>query len=79
MIRLLGRAAATAAVPAILALAPSVVSAHGLDATYQSRLPLAVYLVGAAATVALSFAFVLLRDIRATPPVDDGRRTMPPA
>ena len=47
--------------------APSAVLAHGLSATYQSPLPLAVYLVGAASTVALSFLFVLARDMRAAP------------
>jgi hypothetical protein len=49
---------------------PGVALAHALSATYQSRLPLAVYLVGAAATVALSFLFVLARDVRAVRPVD---------
>jgi hypothetical protein len=48
--------------------APATASAHGLSATYQSPLPLAVYLVGAATTVALSFLFVLARDVRAAPP-----------
>ena len=56
-----------AAVAATFA-APAVTSAHSLDATYQSRLPLVVYLVGAGLAVALSFAFVLLRDLRAEPP-----------
>ena len=45
--------------------APGAVAAHALNATYTSRLPLAVYLAGAAATVALSFIFVLVRDVRA--------------
>ena len=58
---------------AIVALAwPATVLAHSLNATYASRLPLAVYLAGAAATVALSFIFVLVRDVRATRP-DPGR------
>jgi len=48
--------------------APAVVLAHQLNTTYTSRLPLAVYLAGAATTVALSFAFVLVRDIRAERP-----------
>ena len=51
---------------------PSVVGAHGLSPVYQSPLPLAVYLVGAAATVALSFVFVLARDVRATA-IPEGR------
>jgi hypothetical protein len=59
--RLVGAAAAAW----VLLSAPAVVLAHGLSPSYQSPLPLAVYLVGAAATVALSFAFVLLRDLRA--------------
>ncbi len=50
--------------------APAVVTAHTLSATYESPLPLAVYLVGAAATVALSFVFVLARDMRAAPAVE---------
>ena len=58
---------------------PSVAAAHSLNPTYTSRLPLAVYLVGAATTVALSFAFVIVRDVRAAPPVLDGPSTQPPA
>ena len=50
-----------------------------LNATYESRLPLAVYLVGAAVTVALSFVFVIVRDVRAAPPVLTRRRSLPPA
>ncbi|MEO8208478.1 MAG: hypothetical protein ABI598_05540 [Chloroflexota bacterium] len=57
---------------------PGVVAAHQLSGSFQSRLPLAVYLVGAAGAVALSFAFVLLRDLRATAVVDDGRRATIP-
>ena len=53
---------------AIALLAPATVLAHNLSTVYQSRLPLAVYLVGAAATVALSFIFVLVRDVRAERP-----------
>jgi hypothetical protein len=51
--------------------------AHGLSPAYQSPLPLAVYLAGAAATVALSFAFVLARDVRAAAP-EPGRVTPVP-
>ena len=58
---------------------PATVAAHTLNPTYTSRLPLAVYLVGAATTVALSFAFVIVRDVRAAPPILDGAGTMPPA
>jgi hypothetical protein len=59
--------------------APAVVAAHSLNPTYTSRLPLAVYLAGAATTVALSFIFVLVRDVRADRPTvtDEGR--LPPA
>lgn len=49
----------------LAALVPGTVAAHGLTPVYQSPLPLAVYLAGAAATVALSFLFVLGRDVRA--------------
>jgi hypothetical protein len=49
-------------------LVPGAVLAHSLGPTYASRLPLAVYLAGAAATVALSFIFVLARDVRADRP-----------
>jgi hypothetical protein len=68
-----------AAIVSILALAgPAIVSAHGIQSTYQSPLPLVVYLVGAAATVALSFVFVLARDIRAAPSTE-GRLVHVPA
>jgi hypothetical protein len=54
----------------LVALAlPAGVAAHALNPTYTSRLPLQVYLVGAATTVALSFIFVLVRDVRAQRPV----------
>ncbi|MEO8570576.1 MAG: hypothetical protein ABI553_02655 [Chloroflexota bacterium] len=58
---------------------PSAVAAHALNATYTSRLPLAVYLVGAAATVALSFAFVIVRDVRAAPLPPAVPGSLPPA
>ena len=58
---------------------PASVAAHGLDARYESRLPLAVYLIGAAATVALSFAFVISRDVRAAPAGVGGAGFLPPA
>jgi hypothetical protein len=79
MARHVVRIAAAAAVPFAALAAPALVAAHTLDTTYTSRLPLAVYLIGAATTVALSFAFVLLRDVRAEPPADSGRRMVPPA
>ncbi len=58
---------------------PATVAAHTLNATYTSRLPLAVYLVGAATTVALSFIFVIVRDVRAAPPNLDAEGSLPPA
>jgi hypothetical protein len=60
-------------------IVPASVAAHSLNATYESRLPLAVYLIGAAITVALSFAFVITRDVRAAPPAMDRQGTLPPA
>jgi hypothetical protein len=58
---------------------PAAVAAHALNPTYTSRLPLAVYLAGAAATVALSFAFVLVRDVRAERPDTSAPGHLPPA
>ena len=60
-------------------VAPAAVLGHQLNATYTSRLPLAVYLTGAAIAVGLSFLFVLARDVRATPPVPTGPGHLPPA
>jgi hypothetical protein len=73
------RAGVVAALGAAALAAPAAVSAHALNVTYQSRLPLVVYLAGAALTVALSFAFVLLADIRAEPPPPPGPGNLPPA
>ena len=61
----------------LVAGVPAVVAAHGLSPIYESPLPLAVYLVGAAATVALSFVFVLARDMRAGPPPETRIATVP--
>ncbi|HEY8437839.1 MAG TPA: hypothetical protein VIK65_04410 [Candidatus Limnocylindrales bacterium] len=64
-------------IPAIAALllgGPAVALAHTLNNTYQSRLPLVVYLAGAAIAVGLSFAFLLVADVRADPPaIGEGR------
>jgi hypothetical protein len=79
VIRRAGRLGVAVAVGLIALAAPAVAAAHGLDTTYQSRLPLAVYLAGAAATVALSFAFVLIRDLRASPPTERAAGVLPPA
>ena len=57
---------------------PATALAHGLSAAYVSRLPLAVYLAGAASTVALSFVFVIVRDIRATLPTGLEHGRLPP-
>jgi hypothetical protein len=63
----------------LVATLPAAVAAHSLNPTYTSRLPLAVYVVGAAITVALSFAFVIVRDVRAAPPDLTSPGTLPPA
>ena len=74
----LGRATGVALGLAVMLGVPAVATAHGLSPVYQSPLPLSVYLVGAAITVALSFLFVLARDVRA-PEVVDGRLVRVPA
>jgi hypothetical protein len=78
--RLASRVAATlGGLAALSVAAPAAVLGHQLNATYTSRLPLAVYLTGAAIAVGLSFLFVLARDVRATPPVPTGPGHLPPA
>jgi hypothetical protein len=69
-----GRAGAVAAALVATLALPAIAAAHQLSKVFESRLPLAVYVAGAAIAVALSFGFVLLRDVRATPARDDGRR-----
>lgn len=59
-------------------IAPESVLGHQLSGAYASRLPLAVYLAGAGMTVALSFVFVLARDVRATVPVPSTDVHLPP-
>jgi len=54
---------ATGAVMGFALMAPAQTFAHSLIGRYQAPLPLAIYLVGAGLAVALSFAFVLLRDV----------------
>jgi hypothetical protein len=71
-------AGVVSAMLAVFAL-PATVAGHQLEGRYVSQLPLVVYLGGAALAVALSFAFVLLRDLRADPPPADVGRVMPPA
>jgi hypothetical protein len=63
----------------ILLAGPATAVAHTVNSTYQSRLPLAVYLAGAALTVALSFAFLLLADVRAEPPPTSDEGKLPRA
>jgi hypothetical protein len=70
--------AVLAGVSALALVAPSAVLGHALNPTYTSRLPLAVYLAGAAMTVALSFIFVLARDIRADVPLATATGHQPP-
>ena len=65
------------AIGAVLLAAPSGVFAHALSNTYQSRLPLVVYLAGAAIAVGLSFAFLLIADVRADPPAMTAGRVPP--
>ncbi|HET9436504.1 MAG TPA: hypothetical protein VFO50_06570 [Candidatus Limnocylindrales bacterium] len=56
---------------ATLAL-PATAAAHALSAGFESRLPLIVYVFGAALAVGLSFVFVLVRDIRSELPHNGG-------
>ena len=71
----LGAAAALVGLMAV----PTAASAHGLVGRYESPLPLAVYLSGAGIAVALSFALVLLRDVRAAPSGEGEIRVVPRA
>ena len=73
------RSAPRRAAAALRRWRPASVLAHALNPTYTSRLPLAVYLAGAAATVALSFLFVLVRDVRAERPDLSAPGHLPPA
>jgi hypothetical protein len=63
----MARVAGAAAAAVLAWCLPAIAAAHGLAPVYQSQLPLGVYLAGAAATVALSFGFILARDLRAAP------------
>lgn len=51
---------------------PTSVAAHQLSKLFESRLPLAVYLIGAASAVGLSFVFVLAREVRSAAPDESG-------
>jgi hypothetical protein len=57
---------------------PATAAAHALSKSFESRLPLAVYLAGAGGAVALSFLFVLVRDLRSEPPPAEGRHVRVP-
>ncbi len=71
---LLRRVGAGVAAVAALALAlPAAVLAHALTDRYQAPLPLVAYVAGAALAVAMSFAFVLLRN-PPPPTVDSAKR-----
>lgn len=74
----MARVAALVATLAAILAAPVPVLAHSLVGRYESPLPLAVFVAGAAIAVALSFAFVLLRD-RAAPVPDLGSSRSVPA
>jgi len=71
--------AATGAAIGFGLMLPASAAAHSLNATYESRLPLAVYVIGAATTVALSFIFVITRDVRAAPAAIGTGGSPPPA
>ena len=73
-VRLVRIAATATAVGSLVAAGPAIALAHALSNTYQSRLPLIVYLAGAAIAVGLSFAFLLIADVRAEPPVTTAGR-----
>jgi hypothetical protein len=70
-------APALVVVGAVALALPATVLGHQLNPSYSSRLPLAVYIVGAAMAVALSFLFVLARDVRASAPVTTGPAASP--
>jgi hypothetical protein len=61
---------------ALLAL-PGAVLGHQLVGLFESPIPLPVYLAGAAAAVALSFAIVFVRDVRPFGPGDPRPRAVP--
>jgi hypothetical protein len=56
---------------------PPAVSAHALVGRVVTPLPLVVYLAGAAMAVALSFGFVIFRDVRAEPAPRGEPRVVP--
>ncbi|MCI0583905.1 MAG: hypothetical protein L0227_13640 [Chloroflexi bacterium] len=76
--RLARTAGSGLAVGLVLLALPGGAFAHALSKTFESRLPLVVYLAGAAGAVALSFLFVLVRDLRSEAPPADGRHVRVP-
>ena len=72
------RALGVAATVGVLLALPGPALAHALGGTFRSPLPLAAYLAGAAAAVALSFWFAFSRDV-AVPPAAAGRVRVVPA
>ena len=62
---------------ATLASSAPTVAAHSMVGRMEAPLPLVVYLFGAGLAVALSFAFVLLRDVRPTRTRSIGTATVP--
>jgi hypothetical protein len=72
--RLLGIATGLGA--ALLVL-PAVALGHTLVGAFESPIPLPVYLAGAAAAVALSFAVVFLRDVPSFGPPEERVRAVP--
>ena len=65
-------APAVAAAGALLAALPSTVLGHQITERYQAPLPLVVYIGGAVLAVAMSFAFVMLRNPPPPSDRDDG-------
>jgi len=62
---------------ALVALSPANVAAHQIGERYQAPLPLIAYVIGAAIAVAISFAFVILRNPAASETRHPGSRTVP--
>ena len=69
-------AAGIGGLTALLLAMPSTVLAHQLTERYAAPLPLIVYVAGAGLAVAMSFVFVMLRDVT---PTTEGRPEPAPA
>src|SRR4051812_30299279 len=73
----LARLAVATAVPVVMLVVPAPVLGHQLNDRYEAPLPLIAYVAGAALAVAMSFVFVMLRNV---PPARDtaaAPRTLP--